>query len=86
MPARDGHVVEEDLAVGVPPGVDHVGVQQEAAARAGAALHDEQGVARRQRVHRGGVHGVELAVGGLSARSPPTPMVIVAVDSLRLRG
>ena len=47
VPARDRDVVEEDLAVRVAAGGDHVGVEQEPAARARAALHDEQRAARR---------------------------------------
>jgi hypothetical protein len=68
VPARDRHVVEEDLALGVASGGDHLGVEEEAAAGARAALHDQQCAARRQRVDRGGVgvtEGALLAVLGL---------------------
>src|SRR6478609_3930419 len=62
VPAGDGHVVEEDLAVGVTAGGDDVLVEQEAAARSGAPLHDEERGAARQGIHRGGVDRVELTV------------------------
>ena len=82
MPARDGHVVEEDLALGVPAGGHHVGVEQEPAARARPALHDQQGAARRQGVHRGRVGVVEGALLRCSASLTGPPKVIVAVVSL----
>src|SRR3954470_10048599 len=59
MTSRHRHVVEEDLAVGVPPGAHDVGVEQEPAARAGAALDHEERAARRQGVDGRGVGGVE---------------------------
>src|SRR5215213_2053861 len=58
--ARDRHVVEEDLAVGMAAGGDDVLVEQEAAARPGPALYDQERGTSGQGVHRRGVHGVEL--------------------------
>src|SRR3954451_4582100 len=63
VPPGDGHVVEEDLAVGVTAGGGDVLVEQEAAAGARAALNHEQSRADRERVDRRGVDRVELAVG-----------------------
>ena len=80
MPPRDGHVVEEDLAVVVPAGGDHVLVEQEPAAGARALLHDEQRAARGQGVDGGRVDGVEVAVGGVGLLGG-VPMLIVAVAS-----
>ena len=51
--ARDGDVVEEDVAVGVPAGVDLVVVEQEARAGVGSAQDDEQRRAGPQRVDGG---------------------------------
>ena len=53
VPARDGHVVEEDVAVGVAAGGHLVVVEQEPGAGVGAALHDQQRGAGRQRVDGG---------------------------------
>src|ERR671912_1686811 len=55
VPAGDGHVVEEDVAVRVPAGGGDVLVEQEAAARVGPALDHQQRRAGRQRVDRAGV-------------------------------
>src|SRR4051794_24657295 len=67
--AADGHVVEEDVAVGVPTGRRDVLVEQEAAARVGTALDDEQGRTGRQRLHRARVR-IRRGLGdlGLLAR------------------
>src|SRR3712207_9459287 len=48
VPAADGDVVEEDVAVGVPAGGGDVLVEQEATAGVRAALDDQQGRARGQ--------------------------------------
>src|SRR4051794_4638423 len=42
VPTGDGDVVEEDVALRVATGADHLGVQQVAAPGARPALHDEQ--------------------------------------------
>src|SRR3954447_11388489 len=42
VPAGDGHVVEEDLAVGVPARGDDVLVEQEPTAGARTPLHDQE--------------------------------------------
>ena len=52
VPARDGHVVEEDVGVGVTADGRHVGVEQEAGPDVGAAADDEQRRTRRQRGDR----------------------------------
>ena len=57
--ARDGDVVEEDVAVGVASGGDLVGVEQEPAAGARALLHDQQRVPDGQRVHGRRVDGAQ---------------------------
>src|SRR4051812_47060111 len=58
VPAADRHVVEEDVAVGVPAGRRDVLVEQEPAAGVGAALHHEQGGTGRQRLD-----GTRVGVG-----------------------
>src|SRR4051812_8688412 len=58
VPAADGHVVEEDVAVGVAARRRHVLVQQEPAARVGAALDHQQ-----RRPGREGLHGAGVRVG-----------------------
>src|SRR3954452_16986311 len=88
VPAGDRHVVEEDLAVRVTPRRNHVGVEEEPAAGARAALHDQQCAAHRERVHRGRVGLVQPVVtvvgflrggaerdrrGGLAGGFLPTP-------------
>ena len=50
VPAGDGDVVEEDVAVGVAPGARRRAVQQEPRARVGPALDHQQRRTRRQRV------------------------------------
>jgi hypothetical protein len=59
VPPGDGDVVEEDVALWVPADCGEVGVQQVAASRPRAALHDQQGTARRKGVHRGGIRRVQ---------------------------
>ena len=53
MPAGDGHVVQEDVALRVAAGRGQLAVQQEAAARVRAAAHHQQRRAGRQRVDGG---------------------------------
>src|SRR5690606_38265446 len=60
MPAGHRHVIEEDVAIGMAPGGDDVAVEQEAAAGARPAAHNEQRATRRQRVNRGLVLGLDL--------------------------
>ena len=52
MLARDGDVVEEDLAVGVPPGESGLGVQQEASTEVRALAHHQQRAVRGQVLDR----------------------------------
>src|SRR5699024_4254748 len=47
---RNGHVVQEDVAVGVAAGGGHIAVQKEAAPCVGAAPDHEQGRSGRKRV------------------------------------
>src|SRR5690606_15965102 len=68
VPTGHGHVIEEDLALGVAAGVDLLGVEQEPAAGARTALDDQQRAAGRQRVDGRGVGLVERAVVALAPR------------------
>ena len=52
VPAGHGHVVEEDVALGMPPRGRQVLVEQEPAAGVGTALDDEQRSARRATTRR----------------------------------
>src|SRR5581483_3951766 len=61
VPARDGHVVEEDVAVGVTARGGQLAVQTEPAARVRSAHDQEQRASRRQRAERRGVREKILA-------------------------
>src|SRR3954454_23045982 len=65
--ARDRDVVQEDVAVGVAPGADLVGVEEEPGSRVGSAQDDQECGPGPQRVH-GGLVGTGQVSGNIGNR------------------